>query len=52
MVKTIKKGATVSWKNTKLKKGKKYYYKVKAYRVVNKKNVYSSYSSLKYTRAK
>lgn len=52
VVKTIKKGSTVSWKNTKLKKGKKYYYKVKAYRVVDKKNVYSSYSSLKYAKAK
>ena len=52
VVKTIKKGSTVSWKNTKLKKGKRYYYKVKAYRAVNKKNVYSSYSSLKYVKAK
>lgn len=52
LVKTIKGGSTVSWKNTKLTKGKRYYYKVKAYRVVNKKNVYSSTSSYKYTRAK
>ncbi|MBQ3610703.1 MAG: hypothetical protein IJA01_00350 [Firmicutes bacterium] len=52
LVKTIKKGSTVSWKNTKLKKSKRYYYKVKAYRVVNKKNVYSSTSSYKYTRTK
>lgn len=52
VVKTIKKGSTVSWKNSKLTKNKRYYYKVKAYRVVDKKNVYSSYSSLKYTRAK
>lgn len=51
-VKTIKKGGTISWKNTKLKKGKRYYYKVKAYRIVDKKNVYSSYSSKKYIKSK
>lgn len=52
LVKTIKPGSTVSWKNSKLTKNKTYYYKVKAYRIVNKKYVYSSTSSYKYTRAK
>lgn len=52
VVKTITKGGTVSWKNTKLKKGKKYYYKVKAYRIVDKKYVYSSISLSKYTKSK
>lgn len=52
VVKTIKKGGTVSWKNTKLKKGQKYYYKVKAYRIVDKKYVYSSISLSKYTKSK
>ena len=51
-VKTIKKGGTLSWKNTKLKKGKKYYYKVKAYRIVDKKNVYSNMSLSKYAKSK
>ncbi len=51
-VKTVKKGGTLSWKNTKLKKGKKYYYKVKAYRIVDKKNVYSNMSLSKYTKSK
>ena len=31
-VKTIKSGKTVSWTNTKLTTGKKYYYKVRAYK--------------------
>ena len=51
-MKTIKKGSTVSYKNKKLKKGKKYYYKIKAYRVVDKKNVYSSFSSSRYAKVK
>ena len=51
-VMTIKNGSTLSWKNTKLVKGKTYYYKVKAYRVVDKKTVYSSISLSKYTKSK
>lgn len=51
-IKTMKKGTTVSYKNTKLKKGKKYYYKVRAYRIVAGKKVYSSYSAVKYAKAK
>ena len=46
-VKTISKGSTLSYKNTKLKKGKTYYYKVRAYKKVNGKKVYGSYSSVK-----
>ncbi|MGG1398868.1 S8 family serine peptidase [Bacillus salipaludis] len=45
-VKTITSGSTVSYTNSKLKKGKTYYYKVRAYRVVDGKNVYSAYSSV------
>lgn len=52
VVKTIKKGGTVSWKNTKLKKGQRYYYKVKAYRIVDKKYVYSNMSLSNYIKSK
>ena len=47
LIKTIKKGSTVSYKNTKLSRSKKYYYKVRAYRKVGKKYVYSPYSTIK-----
>ena len=45
-VKTITSGSTVSYTDTKLATGKTYYYKVRAYRTVDKKRVYSSYSSI------
>ena len=44
-VKTITKGKTVKYSNKKLKKGKKYYYKVRAYKTVSGKKIYGSYSS-------
>lgn len=50
-IKTIKKGSVVSFTNKKLKKGKKYYYKVRAYRTVNGKRVYGAYSAVKAKRA-
>ena len=46
LVKTITSGSTVSYTDTKLATGKTYYYKVRAYRTVDKKKVYSSYSSV------
>ena len=46
-VSTIKKGSTVSYTNKKLTSKKTYYYKVRAYRVVNGKKVYSGYSKVK-----
>ena len=46
-VKTITSGSTVSYTNTKLTSNKKYYYKVRAYKTLNGKNVYSSYSAAK-----
>ncbi len=49
---TITKGNTTSYTNSKLTSKKTYYYKVRAYRIVNGKKVYSSYSSTKYTKVK
>lgn len=43
----ILKRATVSYTNKRLTSGKTYYYKVRAYRTVNGKKVYSSYSTVK-----
>ena len=51
-VKTITKGSTTSYANSNLSSKKTYYYKVKAYRIVNNKKVYSSYSSVKYVKVK
>ncbi len=51
-VTTIKKGGTVSYKNTKLKKGKTYYYKVRAYRMVDGKKIYGAYSSVESVKMK
>lgn len=52
-VKTIKSGKTVKWTNSKLKKGKTYSYKVKAYRTVDGKKVYSpSYSKVAKAKTK
>lgn len=45
-VKNISKGSTASYKNGKLKKSTTYYYKIRAYRKVDGKKVYGSYSSV------
>ena len=49
-VKTVKSGTTVKYVNKNLKKGQDYYYKVRAYRTVDGKNVYGAYSSVKKVR--
>ena len=46
-VKTITKGSTISYTKTKLKKGHTYKFKIRAYKTVNGKKVYSNYSSVK-----
>lgn len=51
-IKTIKKSATLSYKDTGLTTGKTYYYKVRAYRTVNSKKVYGKYSAVKKGKAK
>lgn len=43
-VKTVKGNSVVKYTNTKLKKNKKYYYKVRAYRTVKGKKVYGAFS--------
>ena len=47
IVKLVKGNKKVSYTNTKLKKNKKYYYKVRAYRTVKGKKVYGAFSSKK-----
>ena len=44
---TLKSASKVSYTTKKLTTGKKYYYKVRAYKTVNGKKVYGSYSSVK-----
>ena len=45
--KKIKTTSSLSYTNSGLKKGKTYYYKVRAYKTFNGKKVYGSYSSVK-----
>ncbi len=51
-IKTISKGSTVKYTKSKLKKNKKYYFKIRAYKTVNGKKEYSSYSSIKNIKVK
>lgn len=51
-VKTIKKGKTTSYTKSGLKKGKKYTFKVRAYKKVSGKTVYGSYSKTKSIKMK
>ena len=51
-VQTMKKASALSWKNKKLKSGRKYYYKVAAYKKVKGMTVVSSYSVVKSVKVK
>ncbi len=51
-IKTAKKVSIVSYTNKKLKAKKKYYYKIRAYKTVNGRKMYSSYSSPKAVKTK
>ena len=51
-VATIKKNKTVSYTDKSLKKGKTYYYKVRAYRLMGGKKVYGPYSDIVSVKAK
>ncbi len=46
-IKTIKRAKTTKYRSKKMKKGKRYYYKMRAYRNVGGKKVYSAYSNVK-----
>lgn len=46
-IKTVKGNRVVKYTNTKLKKNKKYYYKVRAYRTVKGKKAYGAFSTTK-----
>ena len=51
-VKTINKGKKVTFTNKNLKKGKTYYYKIKAYKKVNGKKALGQFSAVKSVRIK
>ena len=51
-VQTITKGSTLSWKDTKVRNGKNYYYKMRAYKKNGKNNVYTKYSKVKKIKVK
>lgn len=45
-IKTITKGSTISYNDGKRMRKRRYYYKVRSYRIVNGKKVYSNYSNI------
>jgi len=51
-IKTITKGKTTTYTKTKLKRNKRYYFKIRTYKTVDGKKIYSSYSSIKSIKIK
>lgn len=51
-IKTITKKSTVKYTNSKLKKKKQYFYKIRSYKVVNGQKYYSSFTGVKKIRIK
>ncbi len=51
-IKTVTKGNTVKYTKSSLKKNKTYYFKIRTYRTVDGKKVYSSYSTVKSIKVK
>ena len=51
-VATIKKGATVKYTKKSLKKGKTYYFKVRAYKQIGSVYAYSTYSAVQSVKVK
>ncbi|MBO5372989.1 MAG: fibronectin type III domain-containing protein [Lachnospiraceae bacterium] len=48
-IKTLKKASNTSYTNTNLSSGKRYFYKVRAYKTVKGKKIYSKYSTVRST---
>lgn len=51
-VKNVSSASTTAYTQKKLQKGKTYYYKIRAYRTVNNKKIYGSYSAVKSVKVK
>lgn len=51
-IKTITKGTTLAYTNSKLASGKMYYYKIRAYRTNGKTRIYGGFSSVKGVKAR
>ena len=51
-IKTVKNKNTFTYTKNNLKKNKTYYFKVKTYKVINGKKVYSLYSNIKKIKVK
>ena len=50
-IKNITKSSILSYTTGKLKKNKTYYFKIRAYKTVDGKKIYSSYSNIKQIKA-
>ncbi len=50
VIKTVTKAGTVKYTKKKLKKGKKYFFRVRTYKTVNGKKYFSSWSAIKYKK--